>query len=65
MCKRQQMRWSPIGVDLLAQVRCAVINGDLVERLARYEPPREPLSREAAELLEQFGLTSELQPQDF
>jgi hypothetical protein len=22
MCKRQQMRWSPIGVHLLAQVRC-------------------------------------------
>ena len=37
MCKRQQMRWSPIGAHLLAQVRCAVINGDLVERLARYE----------------------------
>lgn len=45
VCKRQQMRWSPIGAHLLAQVRCAVINGDLAERLARYEPPRKPLSR--------------------
>ncbi|SIT44913.1 conserved hypothetical protein [Paraburkholderia ribeironis] len=65
MSKRQQMRWSPIGVHLLAQVRCAVINGDLVERLARYVPQRKPLSREAAEFLEQFGLASELQPQGF
>ena len=65
MCKHQQMRWSPIGVHLLAQVRCAVINGDLAERLARYEPPRKPLSREVVELLEQFGLASELQPQGF
>ncbi len=65
MCKRQQMRWSPIGAHLLAQVRCAVINGDLVQRLARYEPPRKPLSREAAEFLEQLGLASQLQPQGF
>ncbi|BDC45434.1 hypothetical protein PTKU15_87310 [Paraburkholderia terrae] len=65
MCKRQQMRWSPIGAHLLAQVRCAVINGDLVQRLARYESPRKPLSREAAEFLEQLGLASQLQPQGF
>ncbi|MCP2091636.1 UNVERIFIED_ORG: hypothetical protein J2Y81_007742 [Paraburkholderia sediminicola] len=37
MCKRQQMRWSPQGVHLLAQLRCALINGGLVERLARYK----------------------------
>lgn len=65
MCKRQQTRWSPIGAHLLAQVRCAVINGDLVQRLARYEEPRKPLSREAAEFLEQLGLPSQLQPQGF
>lgn len=65
MCKRQLMRWSPIGAHLLAEVRCAVINGDLVERLARYELPMKPLSREVVELLEQFGLASELQPQGF
>jgi hypothetical protein len=54
MCKRQQMRWSPQGVHLLAQWRCAVINGDLVERLARYEKPESPLSNEAAEFIELF-----------
>ncbi|AGW90031.1 hypothetical protein N234_08310 [Ralstonia pickettii DTP0602] len=64
MCKRQQMRWSPNGVHLLAQVRCAVINGDLVERLARYEPPTEPRSREVVEFLEQLGL-SQFKPQGF
>jgi negative regulator of replication initiation len=39
MCKRQQMRWSPRGAHLLAQVRCAVINGDLAVRLRRWPPP--------------------------
>lgn len=39
MCKRQQMRWSPRGAHLLAQVRCAVINGDLASRLRRWSPP--------------------------
>ncbi len=38
MCKRQQMRWSPRGAHLLAQVRCAVINGDLAPRLCRWSP---------------------------
>jgi hypothetical protein len=33
MCKNQQMRWTPRGAHLLAQVRCAVINGDLTEKL--------------------------------
>jgi hypothetical protein len=65
MCKRQQMRWSPHGAHLLAQVRCAVINGELKERLARYEKPKEPLSVELAELLRQFGLAEEIQPQGF
>ncbi|MGF6935144.1 hypothetical protein OKW41_004306 [Paraburkholderia sp. UCT70] len=65
MCKRQQMRWSPIGAHLLAQARCAVVNGDLAERLARYEPPREPLSHEVAEFIKQFKLASKLQPQGF
>ncbi len=64
MCKRQQLRWSPNGVHLLAQVRCAVINGDLVQRLARYEPPTEPRSREVVEFLEQLGL-SEFESQGF
>lgn len=37
MCKRQQMRWTPRGAHLLAQARCAVINGDLVQRLQAYD----------------------------
>lgn len=37
MCKRQQMRWTPRGAHLLAQVRCAVINGDLAEKLKAFE----------------------------
>jgi hypothetical protein len=44
MCKRQQMRWSPRGAHLLAQVRCAVINGDLAPRLRQWSPaPSEPV----------------------
>jgi negative regulator of replication initiation len=45
MCKRQQMRWSPRGAHLLAQVRCPVTNGDLVVRLRRWPPP--PVKAEA------------------
>ncbi|MEO8925469.1 MAG: ISKra4 family transposase [Caldimonas sp.] len=37
MCKRQQMRWTPRGAHLLAQVRCAVLNGDAAARLRAYE----------------------------
>jgi CHASE2 domain-containing sensor protein len=37
MCKRQQMRWTPRGAHLLAQVRCAVLNGDTAEKLRAFE----------------------------
>ena len=37
MCKRQHMRWTPRGAHLLAQVRCAVINGDLTAKLKTYK----------------------------
>jgi hypothetical protein len=37
MCKRQQMRWTPRGAHLLAQVRCAVLNGDAAEKLRAFE----------------------------
>lgn len=37
MCKRQWTRWTLRGAHLLAQVRCTVINGDLVQRLPAYE----------------------------
>lgn len=40
MVKKQQMQWSKRGAHLLLQVRAAVLNGDLRERLA-YKPPRQ------------------------
>jgi ethanolamine ammonia-lyase large subunit len=39
MVKKQQMQWSKRGAHLLLQVRAAVLNGDLRERLT-YEPPK-------------------------
>src|SRR5271165_2081602 len=40
MVKKQQMQWSKQGAHLLFQVRAAVLNGDLRERLA-YQPPKQ------------------------
>jgi hypothetical protein len=52
MNKRQQMRWSRRGADLLLQVRCAVYNGalgpglgDLFEPTPSPKPPAVRLSR--------------------
>ena len=39
--KKQQMRWSERGANLLIQVRVALANGELAERLA-YQPPIQP-----------------------
>lgn len=50
------MRWSLHAADLLAQVRCAVVNGELKERLARYDKPKVPAPIELDELPGQFGL---------
>ena len=41
MCKRQQMRWTPRGALILAQVRCAMLNGDAAEKLRAYEAATE------------------------
>jgi hypothetical protein len=41
MVKKQQMRWTQNGANLLLQVRVALANGDLAERLA-YRPPAQP-----------------------
>jgi hypothetical protein len=41
MVKKQQMRWSERGANLLLQVRVGLANGDLAERLA-YQPPIQP-----------------------
>lgn len=51
MCKRQQIRWSPRGAHQLAQVRCAVINGDLKERLTAFRQRMKELPAEVAEFL--------------
>jgi hypothetical protein len=56
MCKRQQMRWTPRGAHLLAQVRCAVINGDLREKLKAYEAANiEEISPQARYFLDQLN----------
>src|SRR5882757_3950632 len=36
MCKRQQMRWTPRGAHLPAQVRCAVLYGGAAEKLSAF-----------------------------
>jgi hypothetical protein len=41
MVKKRRMRWSKRGANLLLQVRVALANGDLAERLA-YQPPIQP-----------------------
>jgi hypothetical protein len=41
MVKKQKMRWSERGASLLLQVRVALANGDLAERLT-YQPPIQP-----------------------
>jgi hypothetical protein len=41
MVKKQQMRWSVRGANLLLQVRVALANGDLAKRLA-YRPLAQP-----------------------
>lgn len=51
--KRQQMRWTPRGAHLLAQVRCALINGDLAQRLQAYEAAHaEDMSPETSQFLD-------------
>ena len=37
MVKSQQMRWSPSGAHLMLQVRAAMVNGNLRQRL-RHKP---------------------------
>ena len=48
MNKRQQMRWTRRGANLLLQVRCAVYNGTLGSGFGqRFEPAGETLSEMA------------------
>ena len=59
MCKRQQMRWSSWGAHLLAQVRCAVINCDLNERLSLFRQHIKELPADVAEFLGQLQRVEE------
>jgi hypothetical protein len=48
------MRWSSRGAHLLAQVRCAVINGDPNERLTLFRQRMKELPADVAEFLSQL-----------
>ena len=65
MCEGQQMRWSSWGANLLAQVRCAVINGDLNERLTLFRHRMKELAADVAEFLSQLQQVEESLPQGF
>ena len=65
MCKRQQMRWSWRGAHLPAQVRCAVINGDLNERLTLFRQRMKEVPADVAEFLSQLQRVEESLPQGF
>lgn len=66
MCKRLQMRSSRQGTHLIAQVRCAIVNGDLTERLtAAFRRRLEEIPIEVAVFLDQFRRASESLPQGF
>jgi hypothetical protein len=64
MCKRKKCAGCR-SVAICWHRSCAVVDGDIVGRLARYEAPREPSSREAVDLLQQFMPGSEVQAQVF
>ncbi|MFD1560431.1 hypothetical protein ACFSHT_33110 [Paraburkholderia silviterrae] len=65
MCKRQHMRWSPRGVHLLAQVRRAVINGDLHERIEMIRRRPKAIPIEVAVVLDEFRRAAETLLQGF
>jgi hypothetical protein len=56
----------PRGAHLLAQVRCAVINGDLREKLKAYEAANvEEISPQVQYFLGQLNRGGGLKPQGF
>ena len=65
MCKHQQMRWTPRGAHLLAQVRCAVINGDLVAKLAAYRAHMDEVPEDVARFLKFMQQAAEAEPHAF
>jgi hypothetical protein len=59
MCKRQQMRWTPRGAHLLVQVRCAVLNGDILEKWKAQEKAHtEQIDPEVQQFLERLQLAA-------
>jgi hypothetical protein len=65
MCKCQQMRWTPRGAHLLAQVRCAVINGDLATKLAAYRARIDEVPGDVRRFLEFLQRAAEAEPHAF
>ena len=65
MCKSQQMRWTPRGAHLLAQVRCAVINGDLATKLAVYRARIDEVPEDVSRFLEFLQQSAEAEPNAF
>ena len=65
MCKRQHMRWTPRGAHLLAQVRCAVINGDLAAKLAAYRARIDEVPEDVSRFLEFLQRAAEAEPHAF
>ncbi|MFM0077621.1 ISKra4 family transposase [Paraburkholderia sediminicola] len=65
MCKRQHMRWTPRGAHLLAQVRCAVINGDLATKLAAYRARIDKVPEDVRRFLEYRQRAAETEPHAF
>jgi hypothetical protein len=63
--ERQQMRWSSRAAHLLAQVRCAAINGDLNEGLTLFRQRMKELPADVADFLRQLQQVKESLPQDF
>jgi hypothetical protein len=59
------MRWSSRAAHLLAQVRCAVINGDLNERHTLFRQRMKELPADVAEYLSQLQRLEEALPQGF
>jgi len=59
MCKRQQMRWTPRGAHLLVQVRCAALNGDILEKWkAQEKAAMEPIDSEVQQFLGRVQLAA-------
>jgi hypothetical protein len=58
------MRWTPHGAQLLAQVRCAVLNGDILEKWKDQEKASTtPMDPKVQQFLERLQLTEAWKPQ--